>query len=181
MLSTAASKKKSGGSANRSAYSVYFKISLCCKYKKNKWSSHNYFLGSLDGKTFDGHNVPPLSIFPKWMKSKEIIDALEIPVTPGKCDTRKKIWAPELAAVEEKLGEYLEVLENVLATEGIGTSFRLLQKKALEIAQIQMSEDDATKVKASSGWLQRALKRLGHNNMRLHGEGDTYTEEERKK
>jgi hypothetical protein len=181
--SLAASAKNKGpqcGASKRKAYSIAFKVKLVRNYKKTKWSSIDNYLNSLREEDLEGHEVPPKKTFKSWSSQEKVKEGVEAPVTPEKSDVRKKNQPTEYAEVEQRLAAYLEVMDNVLASAGVGLSLRLIQKKALEIAQVELPPLRARSFKASNGWLQKVFRRLNRKSTVLHGEGDTYTEEERK-
>lgn len=84
----------------------------------------------------------------------------------------------KFAPVKHRLLAYIECRQRNYAFDICGLSWKLLQQKALDIAQSCLSEELYRNFKASSGWLHYVLKANNVVGVTLHGEKNEMNDDE---
>jgi hypothetical protein len=133
-------------------------------------SQAKFLRSDVSGIDIDGRNKSSRNSFARYM------------LTYGKNELQpkdaKRLRDVKYHEIEEKLVQYIDLRSRLFKTDGKGLSWNIMVAMCEKWAQ-QEEDPKYKSFKASVGFISKALKRNHIVGVRLHGEGNELSDEER--
>jgi len=169
---SSASNKQVKKRSLRTERSKHFWYALCQLYTDtySNMSQAKFLCSDVSGTDIDGRNKSSRNSFARYM------------VTYGKNELlpwdAKRLRDVKYHEIEDKLVHYIDLRSRLFKIDGKGLSWNIIVAKCEQWAQ-QEEDPKYKSFKASVGFISKALKRNGIVGVRLHGEGNELSDEER--